>query len=320
MAGPVAISYANAPGSRPHPPGDGMPIYELAALGAATCWALTGVISVWPAGYLGAPAFNRLRQAFVTVVLAAYVLASGTWQHLGAENLGALLLSGLVGIFLGDTLLFATLNRLGPRRSGILFALNAPIAAMLGFIFLQESLPVQALFGMALVVAGVILAILFGRRQGQGHVWEVVKGPLWVGVALGLGAASGQAIGSIIARPVMAAGIDPFAASLVRVAIAAFCLSVLIALPIPSLKPKGPVTWPVFALTALTGIIALAIGMTLLLFALSGGKVGIVSTLSATSPVLILPMIWFRTGERPAAGAWLGAALVVAGMALLFVR
>ena len=52
-----------------------MPIYELAALGAATCWALTGVISVWPAGHLGAPAFNRLRQAFVTVLLVAGSLA-----------------------------------------------------------------------------------------------------------------------------------------------------------------------------------------------------------------------------------------------------
>jgi drug/metabolite transporter (DMT)-like permease len=297
-----------------------MPIYELAALGAATCWALTGVISVWPAGHLGAPAFNRLRQAFVTVLLAVYVVASGTWQQLGADNLWPLILSGLIGIFLGDTLLFAALNRLGPRRSGILFALNAPIAAVLGFVFLHEALPIQAIAGMALVLAGVVLAILFGRRQGQAHAWESVKGPLWIGVALGLGAATGQAVGSIIARPIMAAGMDPFAASLVRVAIAAFCLSVLIALPIPSVKPKGPVTWPVFALTALTGIIALAIGMTLLLFALSGGKVGIVSTLSATSPVLILPMIWLRTGERPAAGAWLGAALVVAGMGLLFVR
>jgi uncharacterized membrane protein len=60
--------------------------------------------------------------------------------------------------------------------------------------------------------------------------------------------------------------------------------------------------------------------MTLLLFALSGGKVGIVSTLSATSPVLILPMLWATTGERPAQGAWAGAALVVAGMALIFLR
>jgi drug/metabolite transporter (DMT)-like permease len=73
-------------------------------------------------------------------------------------------------------------------------------------------------------------------------------------------------------------------------------------------------------LTALTGILALAIGMTLLLFALSGGQVGIVSTLSATSPVIILPMLWARTGERPAAGAWAGAGLVVVGMALIFSR
>jgi drug/metabolite transporter (DMT)-like permease len=86
---------------------------------------------------------------------------------------------------------------------------------------------------------------------------------------------------------------------------------------VPAVKPKGPLTWRVVAVTALTGIVALAIGMTLLLFALSGGKVGIVSTLSATSPVLILPMLWARTGERPAAGAWAGAALVVAGIALI---
>ena len=91
-------------------------------------------------------------------------------------------------------------------------------------------------------------------------------------------------------------------------------------MPIPALKPKGPLTWKVAALTALTGILALAIGMTLLLFALSGGKVGIVSTLSATSPVIILPLLWLRTGERPAAGAWAGAALVVAGMALIFMK
>ena len=46
--------------------------------------------------------------------------------------------------------------------------------------------------------------------------------------------------------------------------------------------------------------------MTLLLYALAGGKVGIVSTLSATSPVLILPLLWLRTGQRPAPGAWAG--------------
>lgn len=297
-----------------------MPLYELAALGAATCWALTGIISAGPANHLGALAFNRARQVFVTGLLALYVLASGTWRELDASAVGPLLLSGFIGIFIGDTLLFATLNRVGPRRSGILFALNAPLAAILGWLVLGEELPGIAVFGIALTIAGVLLAILFGKRRSQLHQWEAVKGPLWVGVALGLLAATGQAVGSIIARPIMASGVDPFAASMLRVGIAALCLTVLIQLPIPAVKPKGALTLSIAAQTALTGILALAIGMTLLLYALSGGKVGIVSTLSATSPVMILPMLWLRTGERPAAGAWAGAALVVVGMALLFLR
>jgi drug/metabolite transporter (DMT)-like permease len=295
-------------------------LYELAALGAAVCWALTGVISVGPAGYLGALSFNRLRQVFVTGLLAIYVLTSGTWSELDGSTVYPLLLSGVLGIFAGDTLLFATLNRLGPRRAGVLFALNAPIAALLGFLLLGETLPLQSVLGVIVTVAGVVLAILFGRRKATSPSWEDIKGPLWIGVALGLGAAGGQALASIIARPVMATGIDPFLASMVRVGVAALCLSVMLALPVPVVRPKGPVTLRIAALTAVTGIIALGFGMTLLLFALSGGKVGIISTLSATSPVMILPMLWLRTGERPALGAWIGAALVILGMALLFIK
>lgn len=295
-----------------------MPIHELAALGAAACWALTGLISRGPAAHLGAPAFNRARQVFVTGLLAVYLLATGGWRELGPQVVLPLVASGVVGIFLGDTLLFAALNRVGPRRAGVLFALNAPIAVVIGWLALGEALPPTAVAGVALAVAGVVLAILFGKRRGRIHEWEAVKGPLWIGVALGLCAATGQALGSIIARPVMAAGLDPFAASLLRVGVAALCLTLLIQLPIPTVQPRGPLTWRVAALTALTGLVALAIGMTLLLFALSGGKVGIVSTLSATSPVMVLPLLWLGTGERPAAGAWAGAALVVAGLALIF--
>jgi len=185
-----------------------MPIHEIAALGAATCWAVTGMISAGPAGYLGAPAFNRVRQVFVTGLLTIYVLATGAWRELDAANVGPLLLSGLIGIFVGDTLLFAALNRLGPRRSGILFALNAPITALLGWLVLGEGLSTSSIAGIALTASGVFLAIIFGKRRSQIHEWETIKGPLWIGVLLGLGAATGQAIGSILARPVMETGID----------------------------------------------------------------------------------------------------------------
>lgn len=298
----------------------GLPTHEIAALGAALCWAVTGLISAAPSAHLGAPVFNRTRQLFVTALLAVQVTAAGTWGDLGAAALVPLVASGVIGIFVGDTLLFAALNRVGPRRAGILFALNAPIAALLGWLVLGETLDAAASGGVALTVTGVVLAIAFGGRPGQTHRWETIRGPLWIGVAAGLGAAAGQAAGSLIARPAMASGIDPFAASMVRVGVAAACLTVLTALPIPAVQAKAPLTLRVALVTALTGFIALAIGMTLLLYGLSGGQVGIISTLSATSPALILPMIWARTGERPAAGAWAGAGLVIAGMALIFLR
>jgi drug/metabolite transporter (DMT)-like permease len=106
----------------------------------------------------------------------------------------------------------------------------------------------------------------------------------------------------------------------VRVGVAAMCLSVLLQLPFDVMKPKAALNWKIAAYTAGVGFLGLGVGMTLLLFALSGGKTGIISTLSATTPVIILPMLWLKTGSRPAAGAWAGAGLVVVGMALLFLE
>ena len=297
-----------------------MPVHELAALGAAACWAVTGILAPWPIARLGALAFNRWRQIFAALIFAVVVAASGTWREFDAGTVAPLVASGLIGIFIGDSLLFTAVGRLGPRRAGVLFALNAPIAGVLGWLVLGETLSGPAVAGIALTAAGVALAILYGRGSGPGHALEAVRGSLLLGVAAGLGAATGQATGSLIARPVMAAGFDPFAASLLRVLVAAAGLTLLMRLPLAGLRPVGALTPRVAGLTALTAFLGLGVGMTLLLYGLAGGKVGIVATLSATSPVLILPLLWLRTGQRPAPGAWAGAGLVVAGMALIFLR
>jgi drug/metabolite transporter (DMT)-like permease len=295
-----------------------MPLFELAALGAATCWALTGVISVGPAQHLGALGFNRTRMTMVFVMLVLFMAATGRFEAIQLREALVLALSGFIGIFVGDNALFLALNRLGPRRTGIIFAMNAPMSVVLGWVFLGERLSLAALAGILITIAGVVLAIAFGKRRSQLHHWESVKGPLWIGVCLGLSAALAQSVGSLIARPVMAGGFDPIAASMLRTGVAAFALTVLTLLPFKAVRPANPLTLKVAAIIALSGFLAMALGMTLLLFALSGGEVGIVSTLSATTPAILLPIIWFRTKEAPAPGAWLGAFLVIAGTALIF--
>ena len=297
-----------------------MPIHELAALVAAASWALTGIVSTTPSRTLGAIGFVRLRMAIVFVGLALVATVLGGWASLTAPMMLPILASGAVGIFVGDTALFATMNRLGPRATGLLFAANAPIAALLGWLVLGETLVPLALGGVTLSFAGVLLAVGYGRRGGDGGNWlEQVRGPLWIGVALGLLAASAQAVGTLLARPVMVAGADPIAVSALRCAIAAAALQCL-AFASPAARLAAPLTWRLVGLVALSGFLAMGVGMTLLLFALEGGKVGIVSTLSATTPVMILPLLWRATGHAPAPAAWVGAALTVAGAALIFAR
>jgi drug/metabolite transporter (DMT)-like permease len=294
------------------------PIHELAALGTATCWATTGIIASDPIRALGAFHFNLIRQVFVTLLLAAIVVASGTLALPGWPAVAVLAVSGVIGILLGDTLNFAAVGRLGPRRAGAVFALNAPMAAVLGWVLLGEQLGAQAWAGIAVTVAGVALAIL-GRPPSGAHRLEQVWGGLGVGVLFGLGAALGQATGALIARPHMVGGIDPYVGSLIRVGASGVAMGMIAALPMAPPRPHE-VSRRVLVLTGATALIGLLLGMTLFLYALQGSQTGIIATLSATSPVIILPLLWLRTGQRPSALSWAGGLLAVIGLSLIFTR
>ena len=294
------------------------PIHELAALGSATCWATTGIIASDAIRALGAFHFNLIRQVFVTLLLAGIVLISGTPALPGWQVVGILTVSVVVGSLVRQTLNAAAGVRLGPRRAGAVFALNAPMAAVLGWMVLGERLGWQAGLGIGMTVAGVALAIL-GRPPSGAHRFEELRGGFRFGVLCGLGAALGQAVGALIARPYMAGGLDPYVGSLIRVGASGLAMGVMATLPV---APRGPraLSRKVLVLTALTALIGLLLGMTLFLYALQGSQTGIIATLSATSPVIILPLLWLRTGQRPSGKSWIGAGLAVLGLALIFTR
>lgn len=295
-----------------------LPVHELAALGTATCWALTGLISADAVRALGAFHFNLIRQFFVTLLLIVIVTLTDAWAGQTITTAVILGISGVIGILIGDTLNFAAVGRLGPRRAGAVFALNAPMAAVLGWVVLGEALPLQAVLGIAVTTAGVAVAIL-GRPRADVHRIEVVQGVMLTGLLFGLGAALGQAAGTLIARPIMITGIDPYLASLFRVGASGLTMGALAATSFAPPRPEK-VTRSALILTGATAIIGLLIGMTLFLYALQGSKTGIIATLSATSPVIILPLLWLRTGQRPTLLSFVGAGLAVAGLALIFLR
>lgn len=295
--------------------------YDLLALGAATCWAASGMLSAAPSKALGAIAFVRWRMMTVALLLWALVAAFSQLPPFALSNWGAMIASGLVGIFVGDTLLFAAMNRLGPRRTGVLFASHALFSALLGYLFLSERLGAQAYVGAAITVAGVMIAVAWGQSKTNITEWDATPSTT-LGVSLALLAALGQATGALIAKPALGGdlGFDPIAASAVRVTAAVSALWVWRFINPRVAGAQSPLTWTLLKQTAFSSWVGMGVGMGLLLWALRDGPVGSVGVLSGLSPVLILPMLWWKFGRSPAAGAWVGAVVAVVGTGLVVAR
>jgi len=296
--------------------------FETAALAAATTWAIGGLVAAAPTKFLGGPRFTRLRMYWVAGILAGIATLVGGWPTLGRREVVLLALSGVFGLALGDVALFTAFSRLGPRRTGILFATNAPMAAVLSAMIFGERFSPGSIAGTLLISAGVTLAIAFGTRPGQNHHWEEVKGSLLVGVGFGLLGALGQAIGVLLADPAFeSADLDPWTAAAVRALAGVVLLIALRGWFESRARAAYPSRIPLkmWGIIILSGTLAMVLGKTLVLIALSEGDPGIVSVLVSTSPAIQLPVIWVVTRERPAAGAWLGAALAAAGTALIVV-
>ncbi len=294
---------------------DSLAIGYLAALGAAVCWALGGLLSAKPARALGSLAFNRIRLCLIFSLMLPLSLVLGGWASFAPADIAILALSGLVGIFIGDTLLFAAMTRLGPRRIGLIFATNAPMTAVLGVLLLDETWGPAQTMGGILVVIGVGLAVSAGRDALPDDPWEGITGPMVVGVTLGLLAALGQAVGSIIAKPAMADGGDALTAATIRVgaAVAAHLCVARIAM----FRARGPMTRALFWPTLGGASLGLLLGMSLLMAALARGDAGVVAILSSTSPILVLPLLWLIMKRPPAPISWIGAILAVIGTGLI---
>lgn len=139
------------------------------------------------------------------------------------------------------------------------------------------------LWGAALVLAGVVVAIGYARRPGT-HILEQVFGPLWLAVGLGLLAGLCQSLGTLLAKPVMSQGVRS-GGGILR----AYGLRLGAHLVLRWSRAHCP-AWipsrPILGIVA-SGFLAMTLGMTLILMALGGSEVGMVAILSSTTPVML---------------------------------
>jgi drug/metabolite transporter (DMT)-like permease len=284
-----------------------------AALGASFCWALGAILADDPARKLGAFAFTRVQLIGASVFLVLLVTGSGQWRNLHWGHAPAVSLS-IASVILGNLTMIGCLRRGGPRRTQLLMAMAAPIAAILGYVFLGEGISTLKLLGGAVVMGGVGLAIIYGTGRAE---LEPLDGPLRDVIGLGVLAAAAQAVGLIALKPVLLDGVEPLAASALRTGGGAIVMFLIGFWPSATLKPLSRRA-PRLVLGAMVpGFLGYVLAVSLLLYALRGSATGIVTVLGSVSPVLMLPMIWFMTTRCPPLPAWIGAGLVALGTAVI---
>lgn len=302
-------------------------VSEALALSSAICIALS---SMFISELNGRVPLMRLARWQVTAgfaITAGVATITGGWATLGLWQVGNLAASGVFGIALASTTYFAAIYTAGPRLTALLFSLTSPFALIMGYLAFGETISATQAVGVALILAGIVIAIGVRRRRPPAMIpiadAEPIESvpasgpsPSLLGISLGVLTAFGQALGSLLARPAMASGVDPFAAMAVRSSLAVLFFWALLALP----KIRRELTAfrkADLGIAVTAAFFGTALGMSLLMAALRTGNVGIVSTLSSMTPVVILPMVWLRSGQMPRVHAWCGAGLAIVGTALI---
>lgn len=292
-------------------------IGELAAFAAAICWTLSAVFFEQGIKRLGVLTVNfyKVLIAFVLLTITA-TLSRGMPLPLDApkNTVIFLSLSGLVGFVIADNFLLSAYSTVGPRVAMLFMALSPFMTGGIAYIFLGEKIGPKGLFGMVLVIAGIIITV-FGKNGFA--IFKIAREDRR-GYIFAFCSSLGQSVGMSLTK-IGVAGYNPVSGTQIRTftAIVGFGLISLFLHRGQNIRKamKNPASLKYIAIGSVFGSF---IGVVLILFAMQSTSAGIVSTLIGLTPVLILVPDIFVLKKKVKALEIAGAIIAVCGTVVFF--
>ena len=292
---------------------------ELAALATAACWTGSATFFGIASQRVGSVVLNRVRLLLATLyLLVIHTLLLGSPLPLDAapDRWLWLGLSGVVGLAIGDAMLFQAYVLIGPRLGMLMMATAPVMSALLAFGLIGERLLALEWFGILLTVAGIAWVV----TRGSGPLLDRHRPHYLRGLALGLGAAACQAGGLTLSKLGLGGDFPALSGVVIRMLAAFVTLWGWTALQRQTGHTLHRMAHEPGALApAIAGsIVGPFLGVWLSLVAVQLAPVGIASTIMALPPVFLLPISRFILKESINWQAWAGTLVALAGIALLF--
>ncbi len=291
---------------------------ELSALLTAFLWSGTSMVFTEATTRVGSIQVNISRMILALIFLVITVWLLGLDYTISTSQILNLTWSGIIGLVVGDSFLFRAFKDIGARLSMLIMSLVPAMSAIMGLLFLGETLTTLGVTGMLITMTGIALVVL--ERQPAATAKYNMTGK---GLIFALLGAFGQATGLIFAKFALnEAPLHGMVATTFRIAAA-----LVLFLPAALLFRwyKNPIRVyasdkKALAFTTAGAILGPYLGITFSLVAIAHTKVAIATTIMALPPIIMLPLVWVVYRERLTPRAVIGAALAVAGVALLFLR
>ena len=223
-------------------------------------------------------------------------------------------ISGFIGMFLGDLFMFESFVLLGARITTLIMTLVPVVTALSAWVILGETLSGMEMLAILLTVGGILLVMYY---KGMGGVKKDII-PL-KGVLCAIGGVMGQALGMVFSK-IGVEGYDPIASTQIRLIVAIVAFIILITVKGKwsevgrGIKDVNAMKW-----IGIGSFFGPFLGVAAMLVALKYASAGIVSTLSSTSPILVIPFSVIIFKERICMMEVLGAVVSVVGVSLFFI-
>ncbi len=280
----------------------------LSALLSACSWAF-GTITFERIGkvipFVG---ITFLKGVFSIVLMVVLILLSGGLYPISWWEFIFLSISGIIGIAVGDSLFFKSLQDLGAKIQVIFFLLGQVLTMILSLLFLGELLTLEQYFGSSVLLFGVVVTT-WGTQTNHPNKTR--------GIILGLLSMLCFSISAIMVK-VAISDVPVITATFYRMA---FGTIFTLGYGLASKNFKkwiGPLQDKKLCATFILNVIVITYGGFLLsMAAIKFISVSLASVLSATEPIFVLVLSFLMTKESVTKRELIGAAITLLGLFII---
>lgn len=133
---------------------------------SAASWAFGTVVFERIGKVVPSVGITILKGTASIILMLLLICFTGGLQTIGMREFSFLSLSGIIGIAVGDTLFFISLQDLGAKTQVVFFLLGQILTMALSFMVLGELLSIGQYIGTAILLIGIVV-VVWGKQENH---------------------------------------------------------------------------------------------------------------------------------------------------------